>query len=41
MQRGLGGFPHERYAERYPLGLHQEGERGKGKREKITSAKTF
>lgn len=24
MQRGLGGFPHERYAERYPLGLHQE-----------------
>jgi hypothetical protein len=24
MQRGLGGFPHERYAEQYPLGLHQE-----------------
>ncbi len=21
------GFPHERYAERYPLGLHQEGKR--------------
>ena len=25
-ERGLGGFPHERYAKRYPLGLHQEDE---------------
>ena len=24
MKCGLGGFPHEQYAERYPLGLHQE-----------------
>jgi putative DNA primase/helicase len=24
MQRGLGGFPHERYPKVYPLGLHQE-----------------
>ena len=24
IQRGLGSFPHERYAKRYPLGLNQE-----------------
>jgi hypothetical protein len=31
MQRGLGGLPHERYPKVYPLGLHQEGERERGK----------
>jgi hypothetical protein len=31
-QRGLGGFPHERYPKVYPLGLLQEGAKGKGKR---------